>query len=147
MKKGQREKGTVYFFAALRLINSRCPLHAVPSRCPLFSSRALLLKELVEVVAAGIEGLEAVLGRATLVETGDGLVLAPIEGENGSGGGGSCSRGRQGRLRWGYVVLADRDTFPTTTAPTAYLDSFDNHHRSSPKCSDSVASPARLLGS
>src|SRR5215472_5281106 len=56
-------------------------------------------------------------GNGRVVGAGDALVFASVEGENGAGGRGGSSRGRREKLRWGCVVLGDRDTFQATAAP------------------------------
>jgi hypothetical protein len=65
-----------------------------------------LLEEAAEVVAGGIERLEAAFCCAALIAASDALVFAQIEGENSAGG---CRRVGGGRVPgasswWGLVV-------------------------------------------
>src|SRR5262249_125202 len=66
------------------------------------------LEEPAQLVAGGIQGLEAVRGGGAVEQAGDALVVAEVESENGGGrrGRGSSVQGGRGRsvhgkLRWG----------------------------------------------
>jgi hypothetical protein len=64
---------------------------------------AVLGEQGAQVGAVGGEGLEARGGGVAVVDAGNGLVFAQVDGENGGGGRGRGDRGLcvQGKLLWG----------------------------------------------